>query len=189
MRTQLGLVVTALAAVALSCSEPTEQDERPRVEADGTVHVPAFDLPETSYLSEESRGAMKYFREVYGPEFGTFSAGCANLNDVADDAEAIRAARQCVADGYYKTAIYRDTVAKHPVKITAETIAGVYTEVFVPEAGVAEQKDDRLLISIHGGGFRVGPGHSEGGKDGFDGGTHVLLGHANGDVFRDLETL
>ncbi|MDE2692353.1 MAG: alpha/beta hydrolase [Acidobacteriota bacterium] len=156
MRTQFGLVAAALAAVALSGASLAAQVERPRVEADGTVHVPAFDLPETSYLSEESRAAMKYFREVYGPEFGTFSEGCASLNDVADDPEAIRAARQCVADGYYKTAIYRDTVAKHPVKISAETIAGIYTEVFVPEAGVAEEKEDRLLISIHGGGFRVG---------------------------------
>ena len=156
MRTQLGLLAAALALGTLSCSEPAEQDDRPRVEADGTVHVPAFDLPETSYFSEKSRAAMKHFRDVYGAEFGTFSEGCANLNDVAGDAEAIRAARQCVADGYYETAIYRDTLAKHPVEITAETIAGVYTEVFVPERGVAEGNEDRLLISIHGGGFRVG---------------------------------
>lgn len=156
MRTQLGLIAAALALAALSCSELAAQEERPRVEADGTVHVPAFDLPETSYFSEKSRAAMKHFRDVYGPEFGTFSEGCANLNDVAGDPQAIRAARQCVADGYYETAIYRDTLAKHPVEITAETIAGVYTEVFVPERGVAEENEDRLLISIHGGGFRVG---------------------------------
>ena len=156
MRTHLGLLAAALAVGALSCSQPAGQDERPRVEADGTVHVPAFDLPETSYFGEESRAAMKYFRDVYGPEFGTFSQGCANLNDAADDPEAVRAARQCVAEGYCGTAIYKDTVAKHPVEITAETIAGVYTEVFVPEQGVAEENMDRLLISIHGGGFRVG---------------------------------
>jgi len=156
MRTRVGLFAAALAVGVLSCSQPGEQEERPRVEADGTVHVPAFDLPETSYFSEESRAAMKHFRDVYGPEFGTFSAGCANLNDVADDLEAVRAARQCVAEGYYETAIYRDTAAKHPVEITAETIAGVYTEVFVPERGVAEENRNRLLISIHGGGFRVG---------------------------------
>ena len=156
MRTQRGLLAAALAVGVLSCSEPAEQEEPPRVEADGTVHVPAFDLPETSYFSEESRAAMKHFREVYGPEFGTFSEGCESLNDVAGDLEAVRAARQCVAAGYYRTAIYKDTVAKHPVEITAETIAGVYTEVFVPERGVAEEKENRLLISHHGGGFRVG---------------------------------
>ena len=135
MRTLVSLVAATLAMGAVSCSAPAEQDEDPRVEADGTVHVPAFDLPETSYLSDESRAAMKHFREVYGPEFGAFSEGCASLNDVADDLEAVRAARQCVAEGYYQTAIYRDTLAKHPVEITAEMIAGVYTEVFVPERG------------------------------------------------------
>lgn len=88
MRNQLGLLAATLAVGALSCSQPTEQNERPCVEPDGTVHVPAFDLPETAYLSAESRAAMKHFREVYGPEFGTFSQGCANLNDVAEDPEA-----------------------------------------------------------------------------------------------------
>ena len=155
MRTLISLVAATLAVGVLSCSEPAEQEEGPRVEADGTVHVPAFDLPETSYFSDESRAAMKHFRDVYGPEFGTFSEGCASLNDVASDLEAVRAARQCVAEGYYETAIYRDTAAKHPVEITAETIAGVYTEVFVPERGVAEENENRLLISIHGGGYRV----------------------------------
>ena len=147
--------LAALLAVIVVANSPAEE-ERPRVEADGTVHVPAFDLPESAYLSDESRAAMKYFREVYGPEFGTFSQGCPRLNDVRDDPEAIRTARQCVAEGYYRTSIYKDTFAKHPVEITGETIAGVYTEVFVPKGGVAAANENRLLISIHGGGFTIG---------------------------------
>lgn len=149
--TRLMFILALAAAVSAGAA-----DERPRVEADGTVHVPAFDLPETSFLSAESRAAMKHFREVYGPEFGTFSAGCANLNEVADDPTAIRQARQCVAEGYYDTSIYKDTRAKHPVDITSQTIAGVYTEVFVPKKGVGESNTNRLLISIHGGGFSIG---------------------------------
>ena len=148
--------VLLLAALVATAGSASAAAERPRVEADGTVHVPAFDLPETAYLSDESRAAMKHFREVYGPEFGTFSEGCANLNEVSDDLEAVRAARECVAQGYYRTAIYKDTVTKHPVEITAETVAGVYTEVFVPKRGIAETNKNRLLISIHGGGFAVG---------------------------------
>ena len=145
------------AVFAMSASSGlAEESDRPRVEADGTVHVPAFDLPESVYLSDASRAAMKYFREVYGPEFGTFPRGCPNLFEVADDPEAARAARQCVADGYYETSIYKDTRAKHPVEITGETIAGVYTEVFVPERGIAAANKNRLLISIHGGGFTGG---------------------------------
>lgn len=143
------LAVTAGSGVA-------EEEQRVRVAPDGTLHVPAFDLPESAYLSDESRAAMKYFREVYAPEFGTFSRGCPSLDDVRDDPEAIRDARQCVAEGYYRTSIYKDTVVKHPVEITAETIAGVYTEVFVPKAGVGDANKNRLLISIHGGGFTIG---------------------------------
>ena len=148
--------VLLLAALVATAGSASAAEERPRVEADGTVHVPAFDLPETAYLSDESRAAMKHFRDVYGPEFGTFSEGCANLNEVSDDLEAVRAARECVAQGYYRTAIYKDTAAKHPVEITAKTVAGVYTEVFVPKRGIAEANKNRLLISIHGGGFAVG---------------------------------
>ena len=149
------LLIAATVAVAVAPTSAGE-DEPPRVEADRTVHVPAFDLPETAYLSDESRAAMKYFREVYGPEFGTFSQGCASFGEVADDPNAMRAARDCVAEGYYRTAIYKDTVAKHPVEITNEEIAGVYTEVFVPKDGIAAANEDRILISIHGGGFVVG---------------------------------
>ena len=154
MRTTMLLLAVTLAMTA--SSGLAEETERPRVEPDGTVHVPAFDLPESVYLGEESRAAMKYFRDVYGPEFGTFSRGCPSLFEVADDPDAARAARQCVADGYYETSIYKDTRAKHPVEITGETIAGVYTEAFVPKSGVAAANEDRLLISIHGGGFTIG---------------------------------
>ncbi|MCY3838157.1 MAG: alpha/beta hydrolase fold domain-containing protein [Gammaproteobacteria bacterium] len=35
-----------------------EEADRPRVEPDGTVHVPAFDLPESVYLDGCSAGAM-----------------------------------------------------------------------------------------------------------------------------------
>lgn len=152
----LGHVLASAVLLIAPASGVAVEEEAPRVEADGTVHVPAFDLPETAYLSDESRAAMKHFRDVYGPEFGSFSEGCASFGEVGDDPGAMRAARDCVAAGYYRTAIYKDTVAKHPVEITDEEIAGVYTEVFVPEDGIAPANERRILISIHGGGFVVG---------------------------------
>ncbi len=144
-------VILSLLTTSLAFSQ-----DRPRVEADGTVHVPAFDLPETSYFSDESRAAMKVFREVYGPELMSFSSECPALSTVAEEPDAIRAARDCVAQAYYKTSIYKDTLAKHPVEISSETIAGVYTEVFVPRNGIAPGNENRVLISIHGGGFTAG---------------------------------
>ena len=79
------LVLMLSAVFSLSA----EAQQGPRWDPDGTAHVPAFTLPESPYFSEESRAAMKRFREVYGPEFFTFGAGCADLSEVAGDAEAI----------------------------------------------------------------------------------------------------
>ncbi len=149
------IVISALLSVSVA-GFAQSADDRPRVEPDGTIHVPAFDLPESSYLSAESRAAMRHFREVYGPEFGTFSAGCDSIWAFNGDVEATHAARLCIAEGYYKTAIYKDTRAKHPVKISHTDMGGIYTEVFEPEAGIAPANEDRLLISIHGGGFTIG---------------------------------
>ena len=149
-------VLVAICLFSFVTSGAADDGSPPRVEPDGTVHIPAFDLPESSYLSEESRAAMRYFREVYAPEFATFSAGCPNIFTLGRDLEAIREARLCVAEGYYKTAIYKDTRKKHPVEISHTDMGGVYTEVFEPTSGIDPANTDRLLISIHGGGFVVG---------------------------------
>ena len=149
-------IALALGVLSSTLGAQENDENRPLVESDGTVHVPAFDLPESAYLSDESRQAMRHFREVYGPSFGSFSAGCPSLFALGDDLEAIREARQCIAEGYYETAIYKDTRAKHPVRISHTQMGGVYTEVFEPEAGITAANKDRLLISIHGGGFVVG---------------------------------
>ena len=122
------------------------------VETDGTVHVPAFDLPLSSYLSEDSREAMQYFREVYASMFGSIYQGCPNLFDTDNPA----AARQCIAENYYETAVYKDSRAKHPVDLSVQTIGGVYTEVWTPRDGIAPENEDKVLISVHGGGYTVG---------------------------------
>jgi len=95
---------------------------------------------------------MKYFREVYGRAFVEIYEGCPNLFDTDDTASA----RQCVADNYYETDLYKDSRAKHPVDMAVETIGGVYTEVWTPKDGIAPENEDKVLISIHGGGYTVG---------------------------------
>ncbi len=128
----------------------------PKIDPDGTLHVPAFALPESAYLSDESRAAMKYFREVYAKEFFTFSAGCGNLMESERTVAENREIRDCISEGYFQTKIYQDTLEKHPVDISAEVIEGVYTEVFGPKRGIDPKNRNRLLISIHGGGFVAG---------------------------------
>ena len=125
-------------------------------ELEGIVQVAAYDLPESAYLSGESRRAMKYFRDVYLQELITFANDCGDLSAIDGDLVKAREIRDCVSEEYFETNIYKDTLKKHPVDISSEDIAGVYTEVFVPKEGVSERNKDRLLISIHGGGFTAG---------------------------------
>ena len=99
---------------------------------------------------------MKYFREVYLQELITFANDCGELNGIDGDLARAREIRDCISAAYFDTNIYRDTLKKHPVDVSSEDIAGVYTEVFVPRNGVSEENQDRLLISIHGGGFVAG---------------------------------
>ena len=146
-----------LVAIALSIfAYHATAEERPRVEEDGTIHVDEFDLPESSFLSDESRAARRYFRDVYGPELGSFSRDCPNLMSGENDPESKQVIRQCIAEAYYKTNIYKDVTAKHDVAMAVETIGGIYTEVFTPKKGVAPKNRDRVLISIHGGGYVAG---------------------------------
>ena len=147
------LIAIALFAASLSFSYFAEGAED---DLEGVVQVAAYDLPESAYLSDESRRAMKYFREVYLQELITFANDCGDLNGINGDLARAREIRDCISAAYFDTNIYRDTLRKHPVEVSSEDIAGVYTEVFVPRNGVSEENQDRLLISIHGGGFVAG---------------------------------
>jgi acetyl esterase/lipase len=147
------LIAIATVASVLHLAASAEEVEN---KLEGVVKVAAFDLPESAYLSEESRSAMKYFRDVYGPEFFAFAKDCGDLMKFDGDLGKAKEIRDCVSRNYFETSIYKDTRAKHPVDISAEDIAGVYTEIFVPRGGVSEKNKDRLLISIHGGAFMNG---------------------------------
>ena len=78
--------------------------ETPRVEPDGTIHVPAFDLPESAFLSEESRAALKRARNIDPVEKAAFEA-CGSV-DKAELSE-LPTVRKCIANVYYSTAFYK----------------------------------------------------------------------------------
>lgn len=132
-------------------SEPTVEDDLP-----GVISVAAFDLPISAYVSEESKAAMEYFRENYAGDMFTFQRDCGNLYQIEGDLDKAKEIRECISRNYLQTSIYKDTLKKHPVEVSAQDIAGVYTEIFVPEGGISEENEDRILISIHGGGFVAG---------------------------------
>ena len=112
-----------------------EAAKRPTFAPDGTVHVPAFDLPPSEYLSPEVIEMTKLRAKYPLPQIA-----------LTGDAKAIRAGTE-----QFVAPLVEAAKARYPVTITTETIAGVRTDIVVPKEGVADQ--GRVLINLHGGAF------------------------------------
>ena len=92
------LIAIAAVASVLHLAASAEEVEN---KLEGVVKVSAFDLPESAYLSDESRSAMKYFRDVYLPEFRTFAKDCGDLFETNGDLAKAREIRDCVSANYF----------------------------------------------------------------------------------------
>jgi monoterpene epsilon-lactone hydrolase len=119
-------------------------------EAD-VAHVRAFDLPESSYLSAETRAALDLQRRWWAQ---TPPSTCPALDE--SPAERLAAVRNCLAEESYRSPLYLATRERYPVDIAVELAGGVTTEVFTPRGGVAPRNRHRVLINLHGGGFLEG---------------------------------
>jgi acetyl esterase/lipase len=109
--------------------------QKPVVDDDGTVHLPALSVPYSSLASEQAkRNFVSFVRALEALAAGR----CGSIDD-------------CL----YKPGVKR-LEASFPVKITAETIGGVQTDVVAPAGGVSKKNTDRVLINLHGGAFMVG---------------------------------
>jgi acetyl esterase/lipase len=116
-----------------------------------TIHVRAFDLPESSYLSEETRAALARQHVRWA---AASNSSCPPLEGAAR--ENMAKIRNCQADEFYQTAVYKDIRNRYPVLIVPQEIGGVYTEVFTPAGGITAKNRERVLINLHGGGFLEG---------------------------------
>lgn len=171
--TSICVILIGAIALSIACSDdPTENaseaqvntlnvissaqrsEKTPRVEADGTVHVGAFDLPESVYISEETRAALKHSRDVSVKEYREILKSCGSFDEA--DLPDMPAIRQCQAETFYKSAGYKRITDRYDVNIAGETIGGVYTEVFTPADGVVRSNEKRVLINLHSGGFYYG---------------------------------
>lgn len=123
----LALALAAAPAATAGTSEPT-------------VSVPAFQLPYTSYGSEEGRRVLRDILDTRTPDFG---------GDVA----AARAFYQPFNDARWAEARRR-----HPVDVRSETMGGVRVDVVTPKGGVRPENRGRVLINMHGGAFMWGAG-------------------------------
>jgi monoterpene epsilon-lactone hydrolase len=131
------LAATALLLMAASSdqSASTTDASKPAYSADGTVHVPAFDLPPSGYLSKEAVDVLRLRAKAGYP---TFKPG----NDVAHERQAME---------LLMAPMVRAMLARYPVDIVEQTIAGVPTRIVTPKGGVTDKS--RILINLHGGAF------------------------------------
>lgn len=127
--------------------------EPPRIEKDGTIHVPAFDLPESSFLSGETRTALRRIRELSNTWAASFET-CPPMEGA--DRIDIPEIRKCQADAFYEMPFYKSIRDRYDVSVNPQPIGGVYTEVFTPMGAVAPNNKSRVLVNVHGGGFTAG---------------------------------
>ncbi len=108
----------------------------------GTVHVRAYDLPLSIYMSEQ---AQQLFRER-----------ASRLPQVGPSA-SIAEYRQAMNEHFYRPRLER-ALQRFPAEIRSEVIAGVRVDRVTPKAGIPPANRERVLINLHGGGFRIGAG-------------------------------
>jgi acetyl esterase/lipase len=110
---------------------------------DGTVHLNNLSVPISGLLSPEAHDELK---NRTGFAFSP-------MDLTAPTIDAVRAS----AERFYKPFAER-LRSQYPVSVEPQQIAGVRTEVIIPESGVSTRNRDRVLINVHGGGFILGWG-------------------------------
>jgi acetyl esterase/lipase len=142
----------AVNVVAQSAAS-TANSEQPTVDPDGTVHVPAYSLPESSLLGTDARAVLKSERLHYKEQ-----SAAPNTCNSKEGADAVHMPeiRKCEAEAFYKTPAYKHLRDLYPVVMTPRLIGGVYTEIFVPADGIGSNNTARVLINVHGGAFQHG---------------------------------
>jgi monoterpene epsilon-lactone hydrolase len=113
------------------------------VDAEGTAHVAGFDMP---FSDLASAGAQASFIEWQKRPLALF-----NLPPTTPIAEMRR-----LMDEQYFNPLAAKQRAAFQVTIENEKIAGIETQVFLPEEGVSKENAHRIMINVHGGAFMMG---------------------------------
>ncbi len=108
----------------------------------GIAHIPAYDLPLSIYMSEPARQA---FRER--------ASRLPHLEPGASIADY----RRAMDEHFYRPRLERALI-RFPADIRSDTIAGVRVDRVTPRDGILPENAGRVLINLHGGGFRIGAG-------------------------------
>lgn len=129
----LGMVASS----AMQASAQEAAATRPTFEKDGSIHVPAFDLPPSTFMSKEAVDMLK--ARAGAPAFSIPQ----NI-----DIATMRMGMEMVLAPSVK--LMRE---RYPADIVEQKIGGVPTRIVTPKG--IKTKPRRILINLHGGGFSV----------------------------------
>lgn len=143
-RTFTGGLVILLGAVAGATAGPASGDHLPDqppapVDSQGTVHVPAFDVPLSSYMSERAKAS--FIEQARQPSMGARDIG--ELRRLFEE---------------HDRPLMERSTALYAVDIRDRSFAGVHTRVVTPKGGIPRRNRNRVLLNLHGGAFAVGAG-------------------------------
>ena len=125
----------------------------PSVPENLPANVPSFCLPKSDFLSAETKAALQKGElesKAYIDKLMTMPA----IESIAEKERA--SLRRQQRELFYTSPLYTTMTSRYPVQIENKRIAGVPVEVFTPRQGVPTKNKNRLLINIHGGGFKEG---------------------------------
>jgi monoterpene epsilon-lactone hydrolase len=133
----LALVTACSAFVAIgearfSLAQDTPQSPKVTVDSDGTVHVPGYSVPLSTFLSPEAKAYVtEHLKDMQDPELLKQDQGVPRfMNNYLERDQAIFAVDR--KDG---------------------TVGGVHAYTYSPRSGVSDKNKARVLINLHGGGF------------------------------------
>lgn len=131
----LGCVASAAPQASTAASAPADSRDIT------VVHTGAADIPLSQFVSAEARRAVADLRNAPPePNFGA-------------DVKALRAFH---SKGTDKT--LEEMRRLYAASVTSQTIGGVRADVVMPEGGPAPHNRQRVLLSLHSGGFLWGAG-------------------------------
>ena len=135
---QFVLAALFAAVTAVTPALAQQSAPRPTFEADGTVNVPAFQLPASPLSSKEAQAAQAMRARM--------TAGSEQVM-VADVAQARAGLERMMAPSVAAMLV------AYPVDVEDTVIAGVPVKIFTPKGKAYDRR--RVLINLHGGAFQT----------------------------------
>lgn len=131
------ILSSCVAGLALACVVPAMQGQsraapQLKVEANGTVQVPAQSVPPSTFLTPEGRSYLvQHLHDMQDPTMTYTEKGVPR---------------------FMRTYVERQKVL-FPVRMEDTSIGGVHVFLYLPAAGLKAENQHRVLIDLHGGGF------------------------------------